>query len=123
MALTLKDNVQCGHYYVNDLTDVENATPRRRIPMQDRFVITTLLCMRVRRRLRLTERRTNKQREREVSLELEFVVYYEQLSEITLMWLVMERIIVQFRDTQSIIIFSHAAWDLEIFHFSLRKGR
>lgn len=58
----LKDNDQCGRYCVNDPADVSKMRLRVAGCSRNRFVITTL-CASF-RGLRLTERRTNKQRER-----------------------------------------------------------
>lgn len=66
LAQSLKDNDQCGRYCVNDLADVSKMRLRVAGCSRDRFVITTLYvyaCVSS-GGLRLTERRTNKQRER-----------------------------------------------------------
>lgn len=117
-GLALKDNDQCGRYYVNDLADVSKMRLRVAGYPRDRFVITTTVCEFG--GLRLTERRTNNEngRGREGLLELGFVVYYGQLSEITLTWLMIERTTVQFRGYAIYHnIFSRGI----LIHFSTRK--
>lgn len=43
-GLALKDNDQCGRYYVNDLADVSKMRLRVAGYPRDRFVITTTVC-------------------------------------------------------------------------------